>query len=512
MECKLFMKVFTTTQIRQIDRLTIETEPIPSIDLMERASGELLSWFVSNISSTRKIYLFAGPGNNGGDGLALARMMIEVGYWVEVYILDAPSFSTDFQINSGRLIAQGVAKSHLIKGKNDFPTIDQDSIIVDALFGSGLSRPLAGIAAMLIDFINDSKSKIIAIDMPSGLLGEENPVPNNNPIIRASVTLTLQFPKFSFFFPENNQYVGDWLILPIGLSVKAIDETPSPYYYVDESYIFSILRERNKFYHKGNFGHCLIVSGSFGMMGAAVLSSTACIKSGAGLVTAHIPKAGYEILQQSMPEVIVNCDENDSSFSGVSSLAKYSSVGIGPGIGRSHLAVKGMSKILKEIDSPLVIDADGLNILSENRDLMNLIPFMTIITPHPGEFDRMFGKSDSGYNRLQVAINESARRNIIIVLKGAYTQVICPNGKVFFNSTGNPGMATAGSGDVLTGIITSLLGQGYDPIASAILGVYIHGLAGDLASQAKSQESLSASDIINYIGDAYKLILSKKDE
>lgn len=506
------MKVFTTSQIRQIDRLTIETEPIPSIDLMERASSALLSWFVSNISATKKIYLFAGPGNNGGDGLALARMMIGVGYWVEVYILDAPSFSTDFQINLERLNSQGVVKYHLIKGKNDFPSIDGNSIIVDALFGSGLSRPLAGIAAMLIDFINESKSKIIAIDMPSGLLGEENPVPNNNPIIKADLTLTLQFPKFSFFFPENSQYVGDWHMLPIGLSIKAIDETESSYYFVDDLHITSILKKRNKFYHKGNFGHCLIVSGSYGMMGAAVLSSSACIKTGAGLVTAHIPKAGYEILQQSIPEVMANCDENDNSFSNVSLSSRYSSVGIGPGIGKSNLAVKGFSKLLKEINSPLVIDADGLNILSENRELMNHIPFMTIITPHPGEFDRLFGISDSGYNRLQIAIRESASRNIIIVLKGAHTQVICPNGKVFFNFTGNPGMATAGSGDVLTGIITSLLGQGYDPVSSAILGVYLHGLAGDLASQAKSQESLSASDIINYIGDAFKLILSKKDE
>ena len=506
------MKVFSTNQIRQIDRSTIETEPIHSIDLMERASNSLCGWIVKNVSSSKKIYIFAGPGNNGGDGLALARMLVDIGYSLYVFTLDAPSYSVDYQTNLARLNAQGIVTPYLIKGSIDFPDIDKNTLVVDALFGSGLSRSLSGVAAVLIEYINEKSSKTIAIDIPSGLFGEENPSPNNNPVIKAHITLTLQFPKLSFFFPENNRFVGDWKVLPIGFSDNVIKTTPTPYFYTDESIVFPILKRRNKFSHKGIFGHSLIVAGSYGMMGAAVLSSSACIKSGSGLVTVHVPKVGYKILQQSLPEVMVDIDENEYSISNIVALPKYSSIGLGPGIGKSPLMVKCLSKLLKEVKSPLLIDADGLNILSGNSELMDNIPFMTIITPHPGEFDRLFGRSESGYNRLMVAIKESSSRNIIIVLKGAYTQVVCPNGNVFFNSTGNPGMAAAGSGDVLTGIITSLLGQGYDPESSAILGVYIHGLSGDLASQNRSEESLSASDIIVYLGDAFKLILSKKDE
>lgn len=506
------MKLFLTSQIRAIDKLTIQREPIPSIDLMERAADAIFRWFAGNVSSIKKIIVFAGPGNNGGDGLALARMLIDTGYCVDIYLLESSTLSLDCQENLRRIKIQGIAKIQLINSEADFPIITSNTIIVDALFGSGLTRSLSGISAKLIQHINECNSKIIAIDMPSGLFGEENPFPNNNPIIKASITLTLQFPKLSFFFAENNQYVGEFIVLPIGLDPNAIESTLTPYHYTTGSSISPFIRIRSNFGHKGDYGHCIIIAGSKGMMGAAVLASTACLKTGSGLVTAHVPEIGYSILQQSIPEVMVDQDEHENYFTSINSISKYTAVAIGPGLGRSPITVKGFGKLIKDVKSPFVIDADGLNILAQRAELLDLIPPNTIITPHPGEFDRLFGNCDSGQQRLTRAIEIAAKYNIVIVLKGAFTQVVCPDGKVHFNSTGNPGMATGGSGDVLTGVITSLLGQGYKPEQSAILGVYLHGLAGDLAAEKKGMNSITASDIINNIGDAFNLIYNAKDE
>jgi NAD(P)H-hydrate epimerase len=500
------MKLFSTHQIRDIDRLTIHNEPVSSIDLMERAAVAIFRWFAGNAGADKRVVVFAGPGNNGGDGLALARMLVEAGYYVDVFLLEASSFSSDYQVNLNRLKNQGIVTPYSIKGEIDFPNIDCDSIIIDALFGSGLKKPLEGLAAHLIDFINGRNAKIISIDMPSGLFGEENLFLGDNPAIKASVTLTLQFPKLSFFFAEHDHFLGKWIILPIGLNQNAIDSTVTQYFYIDSSMASSMLKARTKFSHKGDYGHCLVIAGSKGMIGAAVLSSAACIKSGSGLVTVHVPQIGYPILQQSIPEVMVESDESECCFTSTNSLSGYSATAIGPGIGKAQATVEGFRRLLKEVKSPLVIDADGLNILAENQELIALIPPMTVITPHPGEFDRLFGKCVSGFNRLKKAIEKSAEHNIVIVSKGAFTQVVCPDGQVYFNSTGNSGMSTGGSGDVLTGVITSLLGQGYDPVSSSILGVYVHGLAGDIAAKEKGMNALTATDIVSYLGDAFNLI------
>lgn len=500
------MKLFSTTQIRDIDRLTIEYEPVSSINLMERAALSIFSWFAENISSRFKIIVFVGHGNNGGDGLALARLLIEIGYSVEVFMLETSSPSPDCQVNLNRLKRQGVIDVQVIKSEDNFPSIKIDSIVVDALFGSGLTRPIEGIAAKLINYINGFNAKVISIDIPSGLFGEVNPVPNNNPVVKASITLTLQFPKISFFFAENSRYVGEFIVLPIGLNQLAIEKTETNYQFVDIKDVKSICKHRHRFNHKGDFGHCLIIAGSKGMIGAAVLASKSCIKTGAGLVSTHIPKVGYTILQQSVPEVMVDEDIDENYFTTISSILKYSAIVVGPGLGKSSKTVEGFSKLLDIVDKPLVIDADGLNIIAENSELLEKLPQGAIITPHPGEFDRLFGKSNSGYERLIKAIEKSAKYGIVIVLKGADTQVVCPNGQVFFNSTGNPGMATAGSGDVLSGIIGSLLAQGYESISGAIFAVYIHGLAGDLAKSKVGVDTLIASDIIDNIGNAYKLI------
>lgn len=506
------MKLFLTSQIRKIDSLTIENEPISSINLMERAADAIFRWFAQNINSSNKILVFAGSGNNGGDGLALARMLVEVGYYVQVYLPESDSFSVDCQKNLDRLKRQGLVIPQIIRGEADFPIVAPSTIIVDALFGSGLTRALIGIHAKLVEYINRCTVKVVSIDMPSGLFGEENPFPNSNPIIKATVTLTLQFPKLSFLFAENNQYVGQFIVLPIGLDSEAINSIHTPYQLVDIYSVTPLVKTRSRFSHKGSYGHSLIISGSKGMIGAAALASASCIKSGAGLVTAHVPRIGNSILQQSVPEVMVDEDEDEHHFTSINSTSKFSAIAIGPGLGQSTAAVDGFIKLLNEVKSPLIIDADGLNILANNPKLLDLVPALTIITPHPGEFDRLFGICHSGFQRLSRAIEKAARYGIVIVLKGAYTQIICPDGTIYFNSTGNPGMATGGSGDVLTGIITSLRGQGYDHVSSSVLGVFIHGLAGDLAAKRKGLNAIVASDIINYLSDAFQLIYNNDDE
>jgi hydroxyethylthiazole kinase-like uncharacterized protein yjeF len=496
----LKMKVFTCNQIRHIDSYTIKHEPIASIDLMERASVGLMDWIAKRYSSNQPIYIFAGPGNNGGDGIALARLLITIGFNVDIFILKSDNYSADNLENQNRILSQGLVHPIFISSDSDFPNFPKSAIIIDCLFGSGLTRPLEGLSARLVAFLNRSNSHIIAIDLPSGLFGEDNPTPNPNPCIKAKVTLTLQFPKLCLFMPENFQFTGQWHLVDIGLHPKIIEDTPSPFSYIDNSIVKSLVKNRSKFDHKGLYGHCLLISGSFGMMGASVLAANACLRTGAGLVTVHVPRLGYSIIQQSVPEAMVDVDDNDWVFTSLSNFEKYSAIAIGPGLGTEAKTVKGFLNLLATVKCPLVVDADGINILAQSPDFISQLPANTIITPHVGEFNRLFGPTDSGNQRLSIALEMSAKYKIIIVLKGAYTQIACPDGRVFFNSTGNPGMATGGSGDVLTGMITSLLAQGLSPINAAVAAVYLHGKAGDIAAESLSELSLKASDIIDSIG------------
>jgi NAD(P)H-hydrate epimerase len=500
------MKIFSTAQVRDLDRFTIEHEPIASIDLMERAAGAIFRWFAGSISAGREILVLAGPGNNGGDGLALARMLTMAGYNAKAYYLTSGAFSDDFRTNLLRLNALGVTKGIEMAGPDDFPPIGEGAVVVDALYGSGLTRPLEGLAAQLVRHINSSAAFVVSIDIPSGLMGEANPYPNPNPVVKANRTLTLQTPKLSFFFAENEAYTGAWEVLPIGLHPEALETTPTPYRWTDTDLIRGLIRKRPRFSHKGTFGHCLIVAGSYGMMGASVLATRSCIRGGCGLVTSHIPRLGYSIMQHSVPEALADVDDNDWCFSGLQEPNRYSAICVGPGLGKACRSVAGLSELLRAVRVPLLLDADALNIMADNPELLGLIPKNTVLTPHPGEFDRLFGKSACGFHRLNLAIEKAGKHQFIIVLKGAFTQVVCPDGRVFFNSTGNPGMATGGSGDVLSGIITSLLGQGYEPLSASIIGVYIHGLAGDLAASTRGQQALIASDILDYLGEAFIFI------
>jgi NAD(P)H-hydrate epimerase len=498
------MKLFTCRQIAEIDQLTMQLEPIASIDLMERASMQVADWLMRNIDRDSPLWFFAGPGNNGGDALAVARLMALTGFECAVYLADfGRELKGDPAINWQRLKQQGKVDLRTIDSENSIPEIPANVVVIDGLFGSGLNKPLDGLAAQIVRSINQSGAKVISIDIPSGLFGEDNLPNNSSTIIQAEKTLTFQFPKLAFLFPENERFVGDWEVLPIGLHPEAISQTESKFFYLNKDFISGKITKRSKFSHKGTYGHALLIAGSYGKMGAAVLASKACLRAGVGLLTSHIPQRGYEIMQTALPETMISIDQSETVFSEMPDLLPYSAIGAGPGLDKKPETTAALKTLLQAKPAKLVLDADALNILSENQDWYGFLPENTILTPHPKEFERLAGPSANSWERLQRQLQFSAKFRVIVVLKGAHTSISLPDGRAFFNSTGNPGMATAGSGDVLTGIILGLLAQNYSPEDAALMGVYLHGLAGDLAVSGKSQQAMIAGDIVDRLGSAF---------
>lgn len=501
------MKLFTCRQISEIDKLTMQLEPIESIDLMERASLAAADWIMENIGNDRPFYIFAGPGNNGGDALVVARSLAWCGFDCTVFIATfGRGLKDDPALNLNRLANQNKTQIYEISSEDRIPEIPENVVVIDGLFGSGLNKPISGAAKQLVQKINQSGAKIISIDIPSGLFGEDNTHNDLSAIIRATYTLTFQFPKISFLFPENEPFTGRWEVIPIKLHPQAIEQTESDYLFLSKNYLSGKIKTRGKFSHKGTYGHALLVAGSYGKMGAAVLASKACLRSGVGLVTAHIPQLGYQIMQTAVPEAMISIDPSESVFSDVPEIKPYSAIGIGPGLDRKHETQKALKKLLQAKPQKLVIDADGLNILSENQDWYDLFPENTILTPHPKEFERLAGPSANSFERLQKQLRFSGKYKVIVVCKGAHTCITMPDGRVFFNNTGNPGMATAGSGDVLTGIILGLLAQDYSPEDAALIGVFLHGVAGDLAAAETGQEALISGDIIGKFGAAFRFL------
>lgn len=497
------MKFFTTDQIRLLDQYTIEHEPIASIDLMERAADALYWEFIGNFPYQQPVCIFAGPGNNGGDALALARILLKSGFEVSVQLVYTDKLSTDCETNRKRLLEAFPDAITELQNKFISPQIADEAIIIDGLFGSGLSRPLTGNFAQAVEWINKSENTVVSIDIPSGLQGEENP-DLSVPIVKADYTFSLQFPKLAFFFAENEKFTGKWEVVDIGILPEAIHKNSSNLFYLEQKDIISILKKRSGFSHKGTFGHALIVAGSKGMAGASVLSSKAAMRAGAGLVTVHGPECNRIIVQSSNPEVIFQSDINTDFISEVQNSDKFNAIAVGPGIGTSIETTEMLRNILTKLKKSCILDADALNIISQNMELPELIPENSILTPHPKEFERIFGESTTSYDRMIKAQEAALRYKIFIILKGAYTLIVTPEGRFYFNSTGNSGMATAGSGDVLTGILVGMLAQGYSTDEAAKLGVFIHGRAGDLALENESKESLISGDIIDYLGKAFK--------
>lgn len=516
------MKILTSEEIRKADAYTIEHEPIKSIDLMERAAKACVEWITSPLNPLSlgrgekgpgvvrgEVSVFCGLGNNGGDGLAIARLLAAKKFQVEVYIIRySDKCSPDFLINERRLKKVKGVKVHNITAAADLADcqLPVANLCIDALFGSGLNKSIEGLAAEAVRCMNRSGCKVIAIDIPSGLFADVSSVGEKVSIVRAHYTLTFESPKLAFMFQENGLCVGDFTVLDIGLDEGFVASLSSKNYYVREIEARYLLKRREKFSHKGTYGSALIVSGSYGMMGACILASRACLAAGAGRVTAHIPKCGYDILQTANPEVMVESDSEEKIISDNIKVEKYNAIGIGPGIGVEKETQNALKVLIQNSSVPLVLDADALNILAENKTWISFLPKNSILTPHPGEFKRLVGVADNDFEQLQMQKEFAIKHGVIVVLKGAHTSIACPDGEVYFNSTGNPGMATAGSGDVLTGVLTGLLAQKYTPKKAAVLGVYLHGRAGDIAAQHLSQESLVARNIIEFLGEVFTIL------
>jgi len=501
------IKIFTTKQVKELDKYTIEYEPIESIDLVERAANAFIQEFSRCYSRQTRIIVFAGQGNNGADALAIARLLSDESYPVEVYLFNPThQLSPECEQNKHRLISNCNADFTEVTGEFIPPTLGKWDVVIDGLFGSGINRPLEGGFAAVVEYINESEATVVSIDIPSGLFGEDNRTNNPDSIIRADLTFTFGFPKLAFLLPENAAYTGVWKVLDIGLHPVAIDEMETIYRMVTEEDLVALIQPRSRFAHKGNFGHALLIAGSKGKIGAALLAAKACLRSGAGLLTVHLPQRGEQIFQTALPEAMLSFDPHMERFTNVPELGTYKAIAIGPGLGSSFETGGAFERVLERAGKSIVIDADGINLLASNHELINKIPPGSILTPHPKEFDRLTGESDSGYERLQKAHTFAREKKVYIILKGAYTAICTPEGNVYMNSSGNPGMATAGSGDVLTGILLGLLSHGYIPEHAALLGVYLHGVAGDLASAFYSEESMIASDITDMLGKAFKQI------
>ena len=501
------MKILPIEDVRNADAYTIANEPIASIDLMERAATQIFKWIKRRVSKKSKVHVFAGLGNNGGDGLVTARLLANKGYQTEVNIIRySDKTSEDFQVNFKRLNECSEISINEIKEKKDLPEINPDDLLIDAIFGSGLARPVKGFIADVITHLNSSPAHTIAIDVPSGLFSDSTSKDSGGVIVQADYTLSFQFPKLAFLLPENDAYVGDWYLLDIGLHHDFINKVKTRDFFMEKRDITPHIKKRNRYAHKGTFGHALLIAGGYGKMGAAILASRACLRSGVGLLHTHIPKAGYEIMQTATPETMLSIDRYDNHFSEVPDLGLFTAVGIGPGLGMEQQSQMALKLLIQEYPNPIVFDADALNILSENKTWLDFLPAGSILTPHPKEFERLAGKWRNDFERLEMQRDFAKKHNVYVVLKGAHTSTCFPDGNCFFNSTGNPGMATAGSGDVLTGIITGLLAQGYTAGIAAVLAVYLHGLAGDIAAKKYGMEAMLAGDIIEQTGKAFKTL------
>ncbi|MBR1947532.1 MAG: NAD(P)H-hydrate dehydratase [Bacteroidaceae bacterium] len=502
------MKIFPTAAVKRIDAYTIEHEPISSIMLMERAAAALTRAILARYPQG-PFAIFAGQGNNGGDALAVARMLAVGGHKVDVWLVaPAERLSPDCATNLHSLQAMAAGglfalTLHFVCGSFTPPQMVPGAVVIDGLFGSGLTRPVEGLYATVIKYINSLPCDVVAIDIPSGLMGEDNSGNNYSNIVKATVTYTLQFPKLSMLFAENAPYVGVFETLDISLSKEAMDNEPTPYYITTLADIKPLLPRRAKHAHKGNFGRALLVAGSEGMAGASVLAARAALRSGVGLLTLCVPHCNNEIVQRSVPEAMTIPSFGEQYISAPPAVDKYTAVAVGPGLGQAPATEDVLLALIDACRVPMVVDADALNILSRNREYLARLPQGSIITPHIGEFTRLAGECCSSYERLQRAMALARENNICIVLKGAYTAVVTPQGTVSFNTTGNAGMATGGSGDTLTGILLALLAQGMDAPSAAQLGVYIHGFAGDIAAARVGKTALIASDIIDSLPTAW---------
>ncbi len=501
------MKILPVEKIREADKYTIDHEPISDLELMERAATQIFIWFTNHIEEDSNIHIFCGTGNNGGDGLALSRLLIQKGYTVHTWLVKySESLSPSCDANLLRLKNLPGADVIILTSEDEMPELHQSDIIVDAIFGSGLSRGAQGFVSKVIEHINSSNAFTVAVDVPSGLFCDHSNLDVDGAVIQAAFTLTFQFPKFSFFFAENDRYLGAWEVLPIGLHPEFIHKTDTDNFFIESEFCKLLMRTRQKFDHKGVYGHGLLIAGSRSKMGAAVLAAHGALRSGAGLITAHVPSQCCSVMQTALPEVMCSIDDDKNHFSTMPDISMYNAVAIGPGLGKDKQTANTLKLLIQESKIPLIFDADAINILGENKTWLSFIPANSIFTPHPKEFTRLTGNSANNFERHTKQIEFSVKYGCYVILKGAHTSITTPDGKAYFNSTGNPGMATGGSGDVLTGVLLGLKTRGYSALEACIIGVFLHGLAGDIAAEEVGQDSLIASDIITNMGEAFQMV------
>ena len=506
------MKIYSASQIRAWDAFSIENEPITSLELMNRAAQVFTDWFTKIYPDpSRPVVIFCGTGNNGGDGVAVSRLLHWHGFDAKVVVCDfAGKRSADFQAQIDELPKHGNIPLLWIKQATELPDLPPNALVIDALFGSGLSRALEDDWAAVVAFLNQEANEVVAIDLPSGLLADEHST--GHAVVQADRTFSFERPKLAFFFPENAERVGEWAFGSIGLHPGFEEKNPSINHFLSLKEAAELVRPRSKFSHKGTYGHALLITGSFGKMGAGVLAAQACLRAGTGLLTVHTPRCGNLVLQTAVPEAMVSADRRAKYWAEVPDIQGYASIGVGPGIGKEPETAAALEQLLRTLSTPgmkhsggggLVLDADALNLLAEHPEWWTLLPKNTILTPHPREFERLFGKTQNDFHRNELQLAKAREYGIFILLKGAHTAIACPDGECWFNNTGNPGMATGGTGDVLTGVLTGLLAQGYSPKSTVLLGACLHGLAGDLAAAEWSQEALTAGDLIGFLGEAW---------
>ncbi|WP_460219545.1 NAD(P)H-hydrate dehydratase [Psychroserpens sp. MEBiC05023] len=497
------MKIFSKAQIYEGDQLTSKKQNISSTELMERAGIQIFNWLHFRMQGAQvPIHVFCGIGNNGGDGLVIARHLINHGYNVKTYIVNcSDKRSKDFLINYD-LIKQTTKKwPDMLACEADFPEIQKEDIIVDAIFGIGLNRPANDWVKSLFVHFRKSQAFTLAVDVPSGLYTDKVPEDENG-VVWANYTLSFQSPKLVFFLPETSKYTVQWEVLDIGIDREFLFITETEAELIGKHEVLPIYKPREKYAHKGDFGHSVIIGGSYGKIGSVLLASRAALSIGAGLVTSYIPKCGYQILQTAFPEAMVITDEGEHYISNISFDIEPKVAGLGIGMGTETETISALENFLKSNTIPLVIDADGLNILAKKKALLKLLPEQTILTPHPKELERLIGNWKDDFDKLKKAKDFSKKHKVILVIKGANTITVF-NEKLYINTTGNPGMATAGTGDVLTGVITGLISQGYDALAATVFGVYLHGKAADIAIEDVGYQSLIATYIIEALGEAY---------
>lgn len=506
------MKIFSKEQIYEGDKLTAERQNITSEELMERAGIQIFNWLHVRMQGAQApIHVFCGIGNNGGDGLVVARHLLEHGYNITTYIVNySTTRSKDFLINYDRIKQTSKVWPTLLDSKSELPAIGQQDIIIDAVFGIGLNRPCNDWVKNIFHHFKNSRAFTLSIDIPSGL--QTDAIPKDvNDVVWANYTLSFQSPKLVFFLPDTAKYTLQWEVLDIGIDPEFLYTTDTEIELIGKYEMLPVYIGREKFSHKGSFGHCLIVGGSYGKIGAAILASKAALISGAGLVSAFVPKCGYIPVQTAFPEAMVITDTDEHIITGIKVDFKPSSIGIGVGLGCDDKTITAFETFLKHNTSPLVIDADGVNILSKKKALLKLLPEQTIITPHPKELERLIGKWADDFEKLDKVKTFAKIHDMIVVIKGANTITVYDN-HLYVNSTGNPGLATAGTGDVLTGIIAGLLSQGYEPLSATLFGIYLHGKSADIAVEDFGYQSLLASYVIEYLGKAYIDLFKQAEE